>query len=932
MASSTATLAMMQQLAMGSGPVDASRIEAWAPNKEDDQHHQRVPHPPSQPRHVPRAARPGGIAGVGGVRRVQIGPKPPSKPSPTKEVKKKKKKRASKSQAAARPLPPWGGAGTPQRKGDRNRAVTEAARGGIKSARTPRLPRVDPAPGKRATHAFLTRKSKGVPMKNPMPRLKVKASPLVAAINMHERGFEKRRVQYAAQRKQQRQEEWDAEELKRREAEERQRAKLASMKKQRERDLAEAFGDAEDFDRAELEVLEHQLEQKAAKRKKVKAKRAKKKNKPKPPKPVPMTKEQLREHKKKMLKEHQEKQLSGATTIQAVFRGYADRKVYAEMKAVAAHNEHVEREHVVHTVVERLVNQVEAEGIDERFDLIRQIEVLQEQNRQAIHKIDKVLVASSKTDGHWSIPWPPADMADEKDGNFPVDSSPDDWAENAGSRKFARSFVDRLLDDVVMPHAFERVRHRRKARIAAMLAGNYGEHVQKVSDLVSADMLNRAKQPEAAELEPEPEMPDMEDADSGVDMAALEAHLNGMDNGMDSRTEAELDAEADRVVAREADEEKERMFELRKLAAERGINPEDLEVAMDQMRGQEGGMASDPAAVAAQVSAAGPSSGGSPQSVPLDPEIAAKQAKIEEMRRVADSAGVDYSGVIGGGAAPGAAGAGFAGGGGGGGGGVAAAAGGGAAAGVGPAGAGAGAGAGTGGPAPGAAGVGAPADAYGAATSEAGDSVARMLAATGGGGGGTSAPGAGMAAGVQFGQGGMSSGGLSTGGLHSGPSTGGLNTGGTNTGGMIGGGAATAGFGVPGTGGGPGAGVGGGAAAAGIGGAGPAAAGFGGSSAGFAMQGSGSAIGTGSAFDTPGAGQTGPSVAGMSPGAISPGAPGAGASPQADLGQMSVSARASAKQAAFKQVRLSAPSRKDDYSLSHVSPQELAEFNNEVNK
>ena len=89
---------------------------------------------------------------------------------------------------------------------------------------------------------------------------------------------------------------------------------------------------------------------------------------------------------------------------------------------------------------------------------------------------------------------------------------------------------------------------------------------------------------------------------------------------------------------------------------------------------------------------------------------------------------------------------------------------------------------------------------------------------------------------------------------------------------------------------------------------------------------------TGSAFDTPGAGQTGPSVAGMSPGAISPGAPGAGASPQADLGQMSVSARASAKQAAFKQVRLSAPSRKDDYSLSHVSPQELAEFNNEVNK
>ena len=87
---------------------------------------------------------------------------------------------------------------------------------------------------------------------------------------------------------------------------------------------------------------------------------------------------------------------------------------------------------VVHTVVERLVNQVEAEGIDERFDLIRQIEVLQEQNRQAIHKIDKVLVASSKTDGHWSIPWPPADMADEKDGNFPVDSSPDDWAENAG--------------------------------------------------------------------------------------------------------------------------------------------------------------------------------------------------------------------------------------------------------------------------------------------------------------------------------------------------------------------------------------------------------------------------------------------------------------------------------------------------------------------
>eukprot|EP01048_Picozoa_sp_COSAG05_P015317 COSAG05_NODE_1833_length_3998_cov_5.510900_4_plen_173_part_01 len=50
-------------------------------------------------------------------------------------------------------------------------------------------------------HKFMTRRSKSVPMRNKMPNLTAKASPLVAAINLHEKAFKERSKDYKKQRK-----------------------------------------------------------------------------------------------------------------------------------------------------------------------------------------------------------------------------------------------------------------------------------------------------------------------------------------------------------------------------------------------------------------------------------------------------------------------------------------------------------------------------------------------------------------------------------------------------------------------------------------------------------------------------------------------------------------------------------------------------------
>ena len=489
---SAATLAMMQALAMG--------VDAWGAERPAEQLH--VPRPPAQPRNVPRAAGVGGIGSVGGVRRLQISEKPPPRRQPKVRSYTAAAPRPNNADRTPRAAGRSGGAserravrgggatalrGTPQAsKSERDRELTEQARGGIKSARTPRMQqvreRIADGPPKQC-HVFLTRKSKGVPMKNPMPRLKAKASPLVAAINMHERGFERRRMEYDARRKRRLQEEIEEDTLRRQEEAERQRAKLDGMKKDRERALAQAFGDAEEFDAQELERIERVLQEKAEKRKKRKAKQRKKQNKPKPPKPVPLTKEQKRERRKAMVMQHEEKRRVAAVEIQAHFRAFVGRKVFSVVKEQAIAFEQQERDEVVRTVVEQIVNHVEMDGIDARINLLKQIEELQQQNRKAIDTIDKVLVASSTTDGSWAIPWPPPEIADHNDGpNFKdaVDEHNQDWAAQAGktgvtgARKFARLFIDRVLDDVVIPHAFERVIHRRQVRAKATLEENFG--------------------------------------------------------------------------------------------------------------------------------------------------------------------------------------------------------------------------------------------------------------------------------------------------------------------------------------------------------------------------------------------------------------------------------------------------------------------------
>ena len=686
---SAATLAMMQALAMGLE--DAAPIDAWG--EEPPAEH--VPRPPVEPRDVPRAAAAaaargaggaaGGIGNVGGVRRLQLSEKPAPRPPKARShaggparLKADGTPRAGRSGPATKrraARDDLGAArGTPRAsKSERRRKLTEQARGGIKSARTPRLPRVKEqmdGPPKQC-HVFLTRKSKGVPMKNPMPRLKAKASPLVAAINMHERGFEKRRVQYDAQRKRRLQEEIEEDALRRREEEERQRAKLVAMKKDRERALAEAFGDAEEFDPAELERLEDVLHEKNVKRKKKKAKQMKKKNKPKAPKPVPLTKEQKRERRMALAKQHHEKKAASATKIQAHFRAFVGRRVYGEVKRQEAVREQQERDDIVRTVVERMVNQVEMEGIDERENLLKQIEDLQEKNRKAINTIDKVLVASSKTDGSWAIPWPPPEIADHNDGPNFKDSVGEhnlNWAKEkpngvSGARGFARLFIDRLLDDVVMPHAFERVVHRRKARTKAILEGKFGVHVQSVSDIMHQEMMRNTQGKPVPEPEPEPE-PDTEPGLADVEMVTDdELDLNTLETLVEDRvnptmTDAELEAAAETAIKAEAEAEAERMFELRKLAAAQGLSVGDIENAMGMLGENGAGAAAaglgaeDPSAIiagqspAAEAAAAAAAAAQAAEreknaaAAQEDPEVAEQARKLAEMMKVAEASGL----------------------------------------------------------------------------------------------------------------------------------------------------------------------------------------------------------------------------------------------------------------------------------------------------
>jgi hypothetical protein len=228
-----------------------------------------------------------------------------------------------------------------------------------------------------------------------------------------------------------------------------------------------------------------------------------------------------------------------------------------------------------------------------------------------------------------------------------------------GARGFASLFIDRLLDDVVMPHAFERVVHRRKARTKAILDGKFGHQVQSVSDIMHQEMLKNARPKVVAEPEPEPE-PELEPAAADDDDFELHTPEELEDHGAPSMTDAELEAAAEHALKDEADAEAERMFELRRLAAEQGVSVEDLQAAMEMVDGEEG---ADLSAVgwedlnaAAETAAAGEPSAVDAGEVAeadrltalhaqQDPDVVAQAKKLEEMMRMAEASGL-VSGVV----------------------------------------------------------------------------------------------------------------------------------------------------------------------------------------------------------------------------------------------------------------------------------------------
>ena len=76
-----------------------------------------------------------------------------------------------------------------------------------------------------------------------------------------------------------------------------------------------------------------------------------------------------------------------------------------------------------------------------------------------------MLETTTKTRGHWAASWP-ATFDDATDVN---------WARDETAKKcFAFDLINVLIADAILPHAAERVRHRRSERIAAMLKRGSG--------------------------------------------------------------------------------------------------------------------------------------------------------------------------------------------------------------------------------------------------------------------------------------------------------------------------------------------------------------------------------------------------------------------------------------------------------------------------
>eukprot|EP01048_Picozoa_sp_COSAG05_P015315 COSAG05_NODE_1833_length_3998_cov_5.510900_2_plen_624_part_00 len=111
-----------------------------------------------------------------------------------------------------------------------------------------------------------------------------------------------------------------------------------------------------------------------------------------------------------------------------------------------------------------------------------------------------MLETTTKTRGHWAASWP-ATFDDATDVN---------WARDETAKKcFAFDLINVLIADAILPHAAERVRHRRSERIAAMLKRGSGADSNPPKKR-KAKKLAKSKQHRQREPEHEAEKTDLE--------------------------------------------------------------------------------------------------------------------------------------------------------------------------------------------------------------------------------------------------------------------------------------------------------------------------------------------------------------------------------------------------------------------------------------
>jgi hypothetical protein len=253
-----------------------------------------------------------------------------------------------------------------------------------------------------------------------MPQILAKASPLVAAINLHERVFQMRSKEYKEQRRLKREAEKAEECQRRQEDEARTERRLVELRRQKNEHVARLFGDGVCAD----DLAVYQDLARGAKAMRQERKHAKK-----------IEQARALEQSTALETENAQRRVRVTGQMRTVV---TDMVELAIEKSEVAGNRQME---IVGLVVEGLVLQVESEAADDCFDFLCKIEALQQRNQNSIRKIECVLLATTKSQGEWAIDWPPEELSNDCDY---------DWAvSHVDKRRFVSKFLDCLVEDSI---------------------------------------------------------------------------------------------------------------------------------------------------------------------------------------------------------------------------------------------------------------------------------------------------------------------------------------------------------------------------------------------------------------------------------------------------------------------------------------------------